>query len=47
MENTERLTSMSALLSSAGLDCTMGGKRVCARPSGLGGGEDMEKGGDA
>lgn len=42
----ERLASMSALLSSAGLDCTMGGSRVCASPGCFGGDVDMAKGGD-
>jgi len=41
------LASMSALLSSAGLDCTMGGRRVWASPGGLGWDEDTVKGAEA
>lgn len=41
------LASMSVLPRSAGLDCTIGGSRVCASPVGLGGGEDVANGGFA
>lgn len=42
-----RPASMSPLLSSAGLDCTMGGRRVWASPGGLGWDEDTAKGAGA